>query len=86
MTGPVSPHVRRIDPDAEAARLADERKLRTGIGHLLADEISMLDYDGEHGTLRVMAICTLPPAKIPPGVARDIADLVREQCYPADEP
>jgi hypothetical protein len=78
------PEMRRIDPDAEAARLAEERRLRTGIGHVLCDEISMVDSDGEQGTLRVTVLCSLPPPVLPASLATDIAALVRAQCFPPE--
>jgi hypothetical protein len=80
------PEMRRIDPDAEAARLSEERKLRTGIGHILCDEISLLDYAGEHGTLRVTVLSSLASPAIPVTLGRAIADLVTDQCYPPSEP
>jgi hypothetical protein len=83
------PHVRRIDPDAEAARLAEERKQRTAAsqpGHVLCDEMHQIAGDGEAGIISIRVLSSLPPAKLlPPALGATIAHIVWTQCYPDDQ-
>lgn len=81
-------HVRRIDPDAEAARLAEERKQRTAAsqpGHILCDEMHQVVSDDETGIISIRVLSSLPPAKLTASLGTTIAHIVRAQCYPDDQ-
>lgn len=76
----IPPGVRRIDPDAEAARLAEERKQATGPWFLLAGAAAVMP-GGERALIQLSAT---RPLLLPPGVMAKLADVLREH-WPAGD-
>ena len=72
--------MRRIDPEAEAARLTAQRS--RGAAHLLCDEMQQVTgSNGDQGLIYIKVTSTLPPDKLTTALGVALGDLVREHCY-----
>jgi hypothetical protein len=78
----IPPGLRRIDPDAEVARLAEERELAAGPWYLLADSTfpagTRRKDDGTDEVTHVrVTITSNGPVALPAGLDRELLDVVR---------
>jgi hypothetical protein len=76
--------MRRIDPAAEAIRLAEARKAR--FKHVLCDELDLVLTDGMTGKIHLRVTSTVAPSVLNVDLGAKIAALVRAECYPGSQP
>jgi hypothetical protein len=76
------PEIRRIDPDAEAARLAEERKQRTATRqHILCHAVVQVPPDIDVPDASRLGIEILVTSSLPHPVTADLPDRVREAVW-----
>ena len=53
--------------------------------HVLCDEVHQVTSDGVIGFITVTVTATIPPPVLRPALGTDLAEVVREQCYPSPD-
>ena len=81
MTSPLPPNMRRVDIDAEAARLAGERKAASRQWFIVFGEIC----DAPDGEQMLVQVSATKPLTFVPGLGGKLAAVVRENWPACDE-